>query len=310
MRIAKLLPLTADERALRARLREHVHQLAGVVGARHMDAPGTLEAAADYVERTLTSVAGEPVTRHRFPVGHRHAENLILERLGTTHPDRVVVVGAHYDTVPESPGADDNASAVAMLIETARLLAGRPSQYTLRFVAFANEESPHYDLGTMGSEHYAQHCLTDDRCVIHAMLCLEMVGYYRTEPNSQRIPPALPKFARHFLPTRGDFISAVANPRSVPLLLRFRRGFRKASRFPLLPIALPERIRDITRSDHRPFWDANIPALMLTDTSYLRNPHYHQPTDLPDTLDYERFTRATLGTAGGIAAIARMKPRA
>lgn len=300
-------PLNEAERATRDRLRRHVDALAGVIGARHMDAPGTLETAASYIERELTAVAGEPVIRHRFPVGTQHAENLLIERRGSRRPDRVVVVGAHYDTVPESPGADDNASAVAMLIEVARLLAGRRPGYTLRLIAFANEEAPHHNFGTMGSDHYAQQCLEEPDTRVVAMLSLEMVGYYRTEPGSQAIPPALPGFLRHVFPKRGDFLAAVANPRSAPLLLRFWRGFRRSRpRFPLFPIALPERIRDITRSDHRAFWERGFPALMITDTSYLRNPHYHEPSDTPDTLDYDRLTRATAATASGIAALARM----
>lgn len=151
-------PLGEAELKLRERLRRHVDALAGVIGPRHMEAPGTLETAANYVERELTAVAGETVVRHRFPVGNDWAENLLVERRGTQRPDRVLVVGAHYDTVPETPGADDNASAVAMLVEAARVLAGRDAKYTLRFVAFANEEAPHHDLGTMGSDHYARHC--------------------------------------------------------------------------------------------------------------------------------------------------------
>lgn len=301
-------PLREAELKLRERLRRHVDALAGVIGPRHMEAPGTLETAANYVERELTAVAGETVVRHRFPVGNDWAENLLVERRGTQRPDRVLVVGAHYDTVPETPGADDNASAVAMLVEAARVLAGRDAKYTLRFVAFANEEAPHHDLGTMGSDHYARHCAAKQGTRVVGMLSLEMVGYYRTAPRSQALPTALPRITRHVFPRRGDFLAAVANPRSIPLLLRFWRGFRRSRpKFRVFPVALPQAVPDISRSDHRGFWALGIPALMVTDTSYLRNPHYHRPSDTPDTLDYDRLTRATLGVAGGIGRLAGVR---
>lgn len=301
-------PLGESELELRERLRRHVDALAGVIGPRHMDAPGTLETAANYIERELAAVAGETVVRHRFPAGNDWAENLLVERRGTQRPERVIVVGAHYDTVPETPGADDNASAVAMLIEAARVLAGRDAKYTLRFLAPANEEAPHHELGTMGSDHYARHCAAEQGTRVIGMLSLEMVGYYRTAPRSQALPAALPGLVRHVFPNRGDFLAAVANMRSIPLLLRFWRGFRRSRpRFRIVPVALPEAVRDITRSDHRAFWALGIPALMITDTSYLRNPHYHQPTDTPDTLDYDRLARATLGVAGGIGRLAGIR---
>jgi Zn-dependent M28 family amino/carboxypeptidase len=190
----------------------------------------------------------------------------------------------------------------------ARVLAGRPSTYTLRFVAFANEEAAHHSVGTMGSEHYARRCVVERSERVVGMLSLEMVGYYRTERGSQTIPKALPRVTRHVFPKRGDFLAVVANPKSVRLLLRFWQGFRRSRpRFPVFPVALPELVHDIKRSDHRPFWDLGIPALMVTDTSFLRNPHYHQPSDTPDTLDYDRLTRATLGVAGGIGQLAGIR---
>ncbi len=303
-------PLNEAEQRLRDRLRQHVEALATAIGPRHMHAPGTMDAAASYIERELTQVAGERVTRHCFRVENDTADNLIMERRGTSRPDRVMIVGAHYDTVPDTPGADDNASAVAMLIEIARLLISRPPRRTLRFVAFANEEAPHHNMGTMGSDHYVRLCVADESVRIVGMISLEMVGYFRTEPGSQRIPPSMPRVMRHVLPKRGDFLAAVANPGSMRLLYTFWRGVRRARRRVMfLPIALPERIREITLSDHRAFWDAGVSALMVTDTSFLRNPHYHEPTDTPATLDFDRMARATVGVANGIAACAGIRAR-
>jgi hypothetical protein len=134
-----------------------------------------------------------------------------------------------------------------------------------------------------------------------------MVGFYTTAPGSQRMPSAIPRYLHWAFPRRGDFLAAVGNLRSWRLLWTFRRGFKRAVRFPLFSIGLPEAIHDIRRSDNSSFWDQGYPALMLTDTSYLRNPHYHQMTDTPDTLDYERMAKLTLGVAGGVARLARAR---
>jgi hypothetical protein len=137
------------------------------------------------------------------------------------------------------------------------------------------------------------------------MLCLEMVGYFTTEPGTQQIPPGIPRVFHRFLPNRGDFLAAVGNLRSWRLVWQFRRGFKRAVRFPLFSIALPESIQEIRLSDNSSFWDQGYPALMLTDTSFLRNPHYHAETDTPDTLDYDRMAQVTLGVAGAVRHIAR-----
>ncbi len=210
-----------------------------------------------------------------------------------------MIIGAHHDTVPETPGADDNASAVAVLIESAKLTFAQPTARTIRFVAFANEEPPHFMTDTMGSDVHARGCHARGEKVA-GMLCLEMVGYYSDEPGSQRLPSQLPGWTRRVFPRRGNFLVAVGNRKSIALGWRFRRGFKKLTRFPLWSISLPETIVDIRLSDHSSFWDFGYPALMLTDTSYFRNPNYHRATDLPETLDYDRMVQVTRGVAGGI----------
>lgn len=136
------------------------------------------------------------------------------------------------------------------------------------------------------------------------MLCLEMVGYYSTQPGSQRIPPAIPRFLHGAFPKRGDFLAAVGNLRSWRLSWKFRRGFKRAVRFPLFSIVLPESVSEIRLSDNSSFWDQGYEALMLTDTSFLRNPHYHLDSDTPDTLDFERMAQVTLGVVGGLRQLA------
>jgi Zn-dependent M28 family amino/carboxypeptidase len=283
-------------------LRRHVDRLAGLIGPRHVGLPQAL-AAATLVERELCA-AGYAVERQVYRAGGQEVSNLIAELPGARQADDIVILGAHYDTVPTTPGADDNASAIAVLLEVARLMRSRKCKRTVRFVAFACEEAPHFHIGEMGSQMYAKSCRSrGDRVV--GMLCLEMVGFYSSAPNSQQIPSAIPNFLRRVFPPRGDFLAAVGNLRSWKLLWKFRRGFRRAGRFPLFSIVLPEAIPDIRRSDNSSFWDQGYQALMLTDTSYLRNPHYHLATDTPDTLDYERMAAVVAGVVEGVAEVAR-----
>jgi hypothetical protein len=139
---------------------------------------------------------------------------------------------------------------------------------------------------------------------IRGMLCLEMVGYFSTEPGSQQIPPGIPRAIHWAFPKRGNFLAAVGNMRSWRLLWQFRRGFKRAVRFPLFSIALPESISEIRLSDNSSFWDQGYPALMLTDTSFLRNPNYHLASYTPETLNYERMAKVTVGVAGAVRTIA------
>jgi Zn-dependent M28 family amino/carboxypeptidase len=286
-------------------LHRHVDRLAGLIGPRHLGLPRTMAAAAKLIESELTQ-SGYAVERQIYTAQGQEVANLIAEISGSRTPDEVVVLGAHYDTVATTPGADDNASAVAVLLEVARILRNCDPRRTLRFIAFACEEPPHFFTGEMGSQVYARRCRTRNEN-IKGMLCLEMVGFYSSLPNSQKVPDAIPKFLHRIFPSRGDFLAAVGNLRSLKLGWRFRRGFKKAIRFPLFSICLPEAIHDIRLSDNSSFWDQGYPALMLTDTSYLRNPHYHEASDTPETLDYSSMAKVAMGVAGGTAAVARAR---
>jgi hypothetical protein len=297
------MPIPTDPAQLQSRLRSHVNLLAGIIGPRYLGKPSTIDATTAYITQQFTDI-GDTVTRQTYSVNNTTASNLIIDRPGSTHPDQIVIVGAHYHTVPSTPGADDNASAVAMLIEVARLLKPLAFRRTLRFVSFACEEPPHFYTDTMGSQHYAHSCRQAQEKIV-AMLCLEMVGFFSDQPNSQQIPPAIPRPLHFLFPKRANFLTSVANFKSAKLLYSFRKGFKRATNLRLFSIALPERINEIRLSDNSSFWDQNYPALMITDTSFLRNPHYHQPTDLPETLDYPRLTQATLGVASAVARIAK-----
>jgi Zn-dependent M28 family amino/carboxypeptidase len=217
-------------------------------------------------------------------------ENLIVEIRGSSRANEIVIIGAHYDTVDGSPGADDNASGVAALIALAKLFENRGPQRTLRFVAFANEEPPLFKTEEMGSWQYAKRCRDRGETIV-AMLSLEMLGYYDTGRGSQQYPPLLATL----YPDTGDYVAFAGNVASRSLVRRCARAFRRANTMPSESAAVPELVEQIGWSDQWSFWQFGWPAIMVTDTALFRNPHYHLETDTPETLDYERMARAVDG---------------
>jgi Zn-dependent M28 family amino/carboxypeptidase len=216
-----------------------------------------------------------------------------------------IVIGAHYDTVPGSPGADDNASAVAALIELAGLLRREPlpAGRSVRLVAFANEEPPYFMSGEMGSYAWAKRARERAEPVL-AMFSLEMLGYYRDAPGSQGFPFPL----GFFYPDRADFVAFVGDLGSRDLVRRALAAWRAAVPFPSQGVAAPALIPGVTWSDHWSFRSHGFPAIMLTDTAFYRYPHYHLPSDTPDKLDYERLARVTLGLAAMLRELAARLP--
>ena len=224
-----------------------------------------------------------------------------MRNIEVNPPECRVVVGAHYDTVPGSPGADDNASAVAALIELAGMLGkeGLP----LRFAAFANEEEPHFMGPDMGSWVSAKRS-RDRGEKLAAMLSLEMLGYYSDRPGSQRYPRPLGLF----YPDRGNYIAFVGDWGVFRLVRKCCSKFKANSSFPAEWLAGPASIPGVTRSDHWSFRTLGFPAIMVTDTAYNRNPHYHKASDTPDTLDYGRMAQVTLGLAAMLKDLAHENP--
>ena len=274
-----LPPLSDEERALAERLRRHVFTLAK--SERNTD----LETPARYIEGAFAA-HGLTSKLQTFESGGRNVNNVEV-----SPPDpAAIVVGAHYDTVPGSPGADDNASAVAALIELAGLL--RKERLPIRFVAFANEELPYHMGPEMGSWVSARRSRERNE-PLRGMLSLEMLGCYRDEPGSQRYPPPL----NLIYPNRGNFIAFVGDVGARALVHQAIASFRRNARFPSEGVAAPAFVPGIMRSDHASFRDQGFPAFMVTDTAYNRNPRYHKASDTPDTLDYERMARVTLALA-------------
>ena len=293
-----LPPSTPVEAELRERLREHVTELAEVIGERNVWHPAALERAAGYLAGELGK-SGFRVAEHPYRAEGRIVRNLAAELPGTGRGEEIVVVGAHYDSVLGSPGANDNGSGAAALLEIARLLAGSRPERTGRFVLFVTEEPPFFQTELMGSRVYAEGC-RQRREKIVAMLSLETLGCYRDEPGSQAYPFPLSLF----YPDRADFVGFVANYRSRAILRRALAEFRRTTPFPAEGLAAPVTLMGIDWSDHWAFWQAGYPALMVTDTALFRYPHYHQASDTPDKVDYDRLARVTGGLARVVAALA------
>ncbi len=281
--------LNQEQTLLMANLREHVRLLALEIGDRGLSQPLALETAARNIERIFASYADTVLTQS-FPVNKQQARNIEIEWQGSTLPDEIVIVGAHYDSVEGCPGADDNASGCAALFELARLLHGQTFSRTLRFVAFVNEEPPYFESPHMGSRVYADRCQERGEQVV-AMLSLETLGYYDPKPGSQQYPPPF----GWLYPDTGDFIAFVADLGSRSLLRQVVGSFREAAAFPSEGVAAPGWIAGINWSDHASFSRVGYSAVMVTDTAPFRNPHYHQVSDLPATLDYARFARVVAG---------------
>ncbi|MEX2531760.1 MAG: M28 family peptidase [Gemmatimonadota bacterium] len=298
--------LLANDGELIRRLASHLEALEG---ERHpVRSPAALEAALEYAaERLRESCGSDGVEDHLFTFGGREHRNVVARLPGDSTRPRILV-GAHADTVPGTPGADDNASGVAVLLEMVREvasgwetgLAGRPM---VEFAVFNLEERQGWTY-RVGSRRLAR-----DRekagVRYQAALILEMVGFATQREESQRIP--LPLRALD-LPRTGNFLAAVGDGGSRALLANFRRAAEAAApQLPLVTVTSPLQgwlIWNTRRSDHASFWDRGWPALLLTDTSFLRNPHYHRSSDTVETLDFPFMAKVVRGVAAAVKVLA------
>lgn len=233
---------------------------------------------------------------HEFQVRGKTHQNLILNlpdlspiSKGKLPP---ILIAAHYDAVPGTPGADDNATGVAVLLELAKTFAAKPLKYPVQIVAFDMEE-----YGMLGSFQYAAK-LKQQQQPLRLMLSLEMLGYCTSALNSQRYPAGL----KRFYPNQGNFIALIGNLPTIPDLIRLSRSIRKSGT-PSEWLPVPNRgliIPQTRLSDHSPFWDQGYRAMMVTDTSFMRNPHYHQVSDSIDTLDLDFLSGVCQGLETGL----------
>ncbi len=293
-----LPPLTDSEQLIHDNLKRHVAVLAGRIGERNVWHPGALAAAAGYIRESLEA-AGYRVNVQSFTSHGQTVNNIEAVLPGHGAADEIIVVGAHYDSVADCPGADDNASGVAALLELARLLAGTTLPRTVRFVAFANEEAPFFYGDEMGSNLYAARAQAQGEHVA-AMLSLETIGYFTDQPGSQKYP-----FPFSYLyPDTGNFIGFVGNLSSRSLVRKVIGTFRASTAFPSEGVAAPSGMEGVHWSDHWSFWQAGYPAIMVTDTAPFRYPHYHEATDTPQQLDYTGLARVTGGLAEVVGVLA------
>ncbi|MEX2381324.1 MAG: M20/M25/M40 family metallo-hydrolase [Opitutales bacterium] len=302
----KLPPWTEEEMRLSATLAELVEEIAGEIGERNIQTPDRYHEAADFIEERFHA-SGYAVKRQTFDVSGVACSNLEAAIRGASRPDEIIVIGAHYDTVPGSPGANDNTSGVAGTLALASLMADSRPGRTVRFVAFANEETPYFYTENMGSLRYARQARENGEKIV-GMISLETIGYFSDEQGSQKYPFPL----NRFYPSRGNFVGFVTHTRadSRVLLREAIAVFRERTSFPSEGAILPERIPGVGWSDHWAFWQAGYPAFMITDTAPYRYPHYHTEQDTPEKLDYPRMARIVKGIESVVAALAATEEKA
>jgi len=288
----------AEIGVLEHRLMAHVRVLAESIGERNLHRPSALRAAAEYVRQTWKD-QGFEVAEERFEVLGQPSLNLVAEQKGAERPGTIVLAGAHYDSVIGSPGANDNATGVAVLLEMSRALRRETLSRTVRFVAFANEEPPYFLTEHMGSRKHARRARQRGEDIA-AMLSLETLGYYSAAAGSQRYPFPLGAF----YPRTGNFLGVVGNLPSRGLVKDFLRHFMAVTDFPVEGIATFEWIPGINWSDHWSFWKEGFPALMLTDTAPFRYPEYHSLRDVPARVNGPELARVAHGIIHAVRRIA------
>ena len=293
--IPKAAPLSPDEVELREELHASVQKLAGEIGERNMWHYPQLNAAADFIEDSF-SRAGLRTRRDSYDMHGQACHNIEAEIPGVAlakaaSPTPIILIGAHYDSVFGSPGANDNGTGVAATLALAKRFASKKPEHTLRFVAFVNEEPPYFLSDEMGSFIYAGRCKArGDK--ISAMISLETIGYFSDAPHSQTYPSPLLGIP---YPKVGNFIGFVSNIHSRALVRRVVALFRKHAKIPSEGAALPWFVPGVSWSDQWSFWRYGYPGIMVTDTAPFRYPYYHSSSDTPDKLDYDRFTLVVSG---------------
>lgn len=280
-------------------LRKHVEVLAVEIGERNLlNKPDALKKAQQYIEGTWL-MQGYEVKKQEFLAHSQPVANLEVIKVGTEHPEQIILIGAHYDTVKGSPGANDNASSVAALLELSKALAGKNLKKTVKFVAFTNEEPPFFKSTEMGSYVYAKKAREQGE-QIQLMVALDSIGHYSSERKTQKRPV----FLSPFYPDTGNFLALVSDLGNGAQVDKAAKIMKQFTDLPISRIKLPGFTRGIDFSDHAAFWKFGYPALMVTDTAFLRDPHYHQESDTPNHLNYTGLSKATDGLIGLVESLA------
>ena len=274
---------------VRDHLKAHVTVLAGQIGERNLDHYDHLEAAAAYIRQNLEQQDYQ-VRELDYTVQGKTCRDLYAVLDGTDASKGSIVIGAHYDTVAGSPGADDNASGVAAVLELARILKNESMTQSVIFAFFPNEEPPYFQTENMGSVQLAR-ALKTQHTSVTGMISLETIGYYSDQPGSQKYPSGIALF----YPNTGNFIEFVSDLKSRTLMHQAIAAFRSTTHFPSQGAALPTWAKGVGWSDQWSFWQVGVPAIMVTDTAPFRYPYYHTANDTPDKLDYDKMARVVVG---------------
>lgn len=295
-------PLDPYQIRLRDNLKSHVGMLAGQIGERNTQHVDALNRAADYIKQTM-QLREYAVSEYSYQVNGKTARILYASLHGKDVAEPFVV-GAHYDSVAGSPGANDNASGVAAVLELARMLKDTSPERSITFVFFPNEEPPYFQTKEMGSLVFARGFRQGVKR-FSGMISVETIGYYSDQKGSQKYPASISSL----YPDRGDFIGFVGDIKSRELLKKAIADFRWKTHFPSEGASLPRWIDGVGFSDHWSFWQVGAPAIMVTDTAPFRYPYYHQPGDTPDKIDYEKMARVVLGLKHVVLALANEQSR-
>jgi len=284
---AEFVSLSNDEMIIRNNLHEHISYLSNDIGVRF--SKEELELSVEYITNTL-NVLGYEVKYQEYEAYDKKVRNIEIEKIGRTYPQEVLIIGAHYDTIDGTPGANDNASGVASLLEIARLFSGVEFERTVKLVFFVNEEPPYFQTDLMGSRVYAVRSRKLNENIV-GMLSLETMGYYTDKADSQKYPFPL----NYFYPDKGNFVAFVSNISSRKLLRKSIRYFRESTQFPSEGISAPNIVTGVDWSDHWSFWQEGYPAIMITDTALFRYNYYHTEEDTVDKLNLDSLSRIVLG---------------
>ncbi|MBD0402790.1 M28 family peptidase [Flammeovirga sp. EKP202] len=287
-----------DIQSSASELEKHVRALCSTSDYRNYKNKDAQKEAVDYIFDQLKSFGYNPIIQN-FEAAKEEYKNIIAF-YGDPNKERVVV-GAHYDTFGDQHGADDNASGIAGMIEIARLLQQHQPKldFCIELVAYANEERPFFTTKGMGSYVHAERNVNDN-VRTKLMVCLEMIGYFNDQPGSQSYPI---KFLDKLYPKEANFIAIVGNLSNHFAVKELKQAMKKTSKTPIYSINAPSNIRGLANSDHRNYWHFNQNAVMITDTSFFRNPNYHTKNDTPESLDFKRMNEVIKGTFYAITQI-------
>ncbi|PIV39709.1 MAG: aminopeptidase [Candidatus Omnitrophica bacterium CG02_land_8_20_14_3_00__42_8] len=282
--------LQPKDNMLPEKLKRHVVKLSNEIGDRNISNYENLKKTADYIVVQFLSY-GYNVTFQKYSVAGKEVKNIIALKTGSRFPNEIILLGAHYDSC-FNPGADDNASGISGLLELARMIANKKVDRTIEFIAFVNEEPPFFKTEVMGSRIYAKECKAENKN-IRAIIVFDLIGFYSNKPFSQRYPVILGLF----FPNKGNFIGVFGNFKSRYLARQITRIFKNNSSFPIASIAL-DFIPGIDFSDHWSFWKEGYPAVMISDTAFLRHKNYHKNTDTWEKLNYKDMACVIEGIYG------------